>query len=360
MTTQVFEMDFDTGKLVESKKSSLQVGQIIFLNGYGQDEHSHDRMAVYELTEDGFKTVNLDKFTFRTLHGWEVKPIERKFGIGLYYKAGDMATTAEIMAAIPKATENLRKANEESDRKRQAANEEREISQAWFRANRPEWAKAIIVAHLEEDKSDSMSDYFGSHTVKTLVLAWSATERNNFYEMKEAARNAEETAFLADSGKDMEHRDNYTGGNGYWLGKRRYSGWQISKDMLPTISTGQYPSIPLEDIRIKEVVNTMPAKNILGDQVNAPIRFKINQAKNGIELYFPGKPATSVLDDLKANGWRWSRFNSCWYSRDGATARRMVAKYLPTAVFSDQSQDAALVQAQEDATSDNFCQANNI
>jgi hypothetical protein len=358
MTTQVFEMDFDTGKLVKATNQSLQVGQVIFLNGYGQDEHSHKRMAVYELTEDGFKTVNLDDYTLRNLHGWEVKPIEKKFGIGLYYKAGDMATADEIAEALPKATELLRQQNEEREKATKAGNELKANYEAWLKANRPEWAKAIIIAELKEDKSDPMTDYWGSQTVKKLLLAFSPSERNNFNELRQAARNAKETAFLADLGKEGENRENYSGGAGYYLGKHRYHGWNVSKVNLSWNITNVFAQ---EDIRIQkeEAKPSIVAKAATGSQA----RVNINKAKNGIELYFPGKPSTSVLDDLKANGWRWSRFNSCWYNRDGATSRRFAAKYVPDGVITHDGiggHDAALVQAQEDAASDNFCQANNI
>jgi hypothetical protein len=50
-----------------------------------------------------------------------------------------------------------------------------------------------------------------------------------------------------------------------------------------------------------------------------------NRDKGGIEIRFPSKPATSVLVSLKANGWRWSRFNSCWYKRASAEARAFAA-----------------------------------
>lgn len=49
---------------------------------------------------------------------------------------------------------------------------------------------------------------------------------------------------------------------------------------------------------------------------------QMNPDKDGVELVFASKPARSVLDALKMNGWRWSRFSSCWYKRDSATTRR--------------------------------------
>lgn len=80
---------------------------------------------------------------------------------------------------------------------------------------------------------------------------------------------------------------------------------------------------------------------------------KLNPAKNGIELYFPGKPAPSVLDDLKANGWRWSRFNSCWYKSDNSLARKFASKYASVPERQQSDPDAGYVAAQEEAAIQN-------
>ena len=47
--------------------------------------------------------------------------------------------------------------------------------------------------------------------------------------MRKAAKNCPETAFLSDAPKEWEEKQNYSGGAGYFLGKDRYSGWNISK-----------------------------------------------------------------------------------------------------------------------------------
>lgn len=103
-----------------------------------------------------------------------------------------------------------------------------ECDAIWKRIT-PEWAKAYVVAELMEDDSDIQSDYFGSHTTKTVVLAFSKTTRNNFSEFRKAAALYEETASLGTEGE--EHREDYSGGSGLYLGTKRgkYSGWIIRK-----------------------------------------------------------------------------------------------------------------------------------
>ena len=55
------------------------------------------------------------------------------------------------------------------------------------------------------------------------------------------------------------------------------------------------------------------------------IRF--NTAKNGIEISFPGKPSEEIRTSLKANGFRWGKFNKVWYITDTERNRDKAAKF---------------------------------
>lgn len=326
MKTQVFELG--ANGLQPKKEYDLPYGQVIFLNGYGQNERHHKRIAVYEVGWSEFydapeyKTVNLDDFTLRTIAAHEVEPaIDMTGAIGLYFKEGELATKEEIDAAVIKGNELAQAHFEARAQANKKAEEVKAWSDAWFKANTPSWAKAVIIAEHEVNQSDAMTDYFGSRTDKRLLLAFSSTDRNNFTEFRQAAKNAAETAELADLGQDGEHRENYTGGAGYYLGRHRYSGWKISKERLG----GQFfPVFADGDIRIPKQAKG-PAKQTAVDNVQV----KLNKKLNGIELYFPSKPDQSVLDELNTNGWRWSRFNACWYRKDTPDARAQAAKYAP-------------------------------
>ena len=46
-----------------------------------------------------------------------------------------------------------------------------------------------------------------------------------------------------------------------------------------------------------------------------------NHARDGYELRFAAKPAPETLGALKANGWRWSGYNACWYTKRSESAR---------------------------------------
>ncbi|MBG6172696.1 hypothetical protein IWQ55_000277 [Labrenzia sp. EL_208] len=95
----------------------------------------------------------------------------------------------------------------------------------------PSWAKAAIVAELIEDKSDTMSDYYGGSTRKTVILGFSKHTRDLFPEMRKHARNYSETAHLADASDTAEHREKYSMGGGFYLkeGFRYSDGWKVSK-----------------------------------------------------------------------------------------------------------------------------------
>ena len=53
--------------------------------------------------------------------------------------------------------------------------------------------------------------------------------------MRKHAANFEGTAYLAENDKEYEHRENYSMGDGMYLGHNKYSGWTISKrtDLRP-------------------------------------------------------------------------------------------------------------------------------
>lgn len=45
------------------------------------------------------------------------------------------------------------------------------------------------------------------------------------------------------------------------------------------------------------------------------VEVRENIPLKGIEIYFPSIPDESIRNNLKSNGWRYSRYNMCWYNR---------------------------------------------
>lgn len=52
-----------------------------------------------------------------------------------------------------------------------------------------------------------------------------------------------------------------------------------------------------------------------GDPAKNEAYWRENKAKHGIEIYFPAIPSEGVRGDMKLNGWRYSKWNKCWYNR---------------------------------------------
>ena len=53
----------------------------------------------------------------------------------------------------------------------------------------------------------------------------------------------------------------------------------------------------------------------------------LNEKLNGVELYFEGKPAGTVLADLKANGFRWNGKKVCWYAKQSEETLKVANTY---------------------------------
>ena len=341
----------ENGKLEKDQEYPIQVGQILFLNGYGQTVHNHERLAVYKIEHTDFgpkyHCVNLDKPSLCIKD--HIRPVEKLHGIGIYFIAGDVATQEEIDEVLPMAQAH---AQRESDKRAQAEKEQKEkeeIARKWWADNTPKWAKAYIVAELKKDESDSMSDYFHASTSRVLLLAWSASDRLNFKEMRQAGEGIPEIENLSELKEDRYHRilGNY------------YHGWTIKKYTIGNSFNAYTEQMCVSDpanIRIKEITPMAPSgAQPTGDKIAI---CKLNAERGGIELYFNSKPAQAVLDDLKGKSWRWSKFNKCWYRLDNPIARQQAAKYadIPT----ESTQDGLLVEAQENAAQDNWAQANGI
>ncbi|MCU7522713.1 MAG: hypothetical protein HF312_21070 [Ignavibacteria bacterium] len=322
MLTTVSRMNYATGNLDPVESTDLQVGQVIWLNGYGQERFGHERLAIYKITVSDwdkrkqYHTVNLTNFNTAVHAEYSVRHESKIFGIGLYYTTGDIATQEEIAFALTKAEEKAkaRKAAEEK------AEEERRIITAKgkeiFEANRPADAKAVIIAQLMADDSNSMEDYYGGHSTKTVILAFSKHERDLFPEMRKAALNCDipEIRALADAPANYEHREKWSMGGGYYLAEGRYSGWKITKAGR-TLDAEEWHYIAGQENGFYAFKKQAAVAPVEESEPCGEIATRRNEEHNGIEIIFPGKPSAAVLSELKENGWRWSKFQGLWYNR---------------------------------------------
>ena len=210
---------------------TVSVNQVVMLEGYNYDSY-----VVYEVSRNEwgitYHLINLQTHEFHTSD--LIRPLSEKFGIGIYYddanpKFLDPLETAVLLTeAKEKKAEAERKAEEEREEYERIA----KIGAERLRPLIPTDAKAVIIGTLRVNECDSYTDYYDYSIGRTVILGFSKHTRNLFSEMRKHAANFEETAYLAEYNADYEHRENYSMGDGMYLGEHKYSGWTIEKEPI--------------------------------------------------------------------------------------------------------------------------------
>lgn len=210
---------------------TVSVNQVVMLEGYNYDSY-----VVYEVSRNEwgitYHLINLETHEFHTSD--LIRPLSEKFGIGIYYddanpKFLDPLETAVLLTkAKEKKAEAERKAEEEREEYKRIA----KIGAERLRPLIPTDAKAVIIGTLRVNECDSYTDYYDYSIGRTVILGFSKHTRNLFSEMRKHAVNFGETAYLAEYNADYEHRENYSMGDGMYLGEHKYSGWTIEKEPI--------------------------------------------------------------------------------------------------------------------------------
>ena len=160
--------------------------------------------------------------------------MSEKFGIGIYYDDANprFLDPLETAALLTKAKE--KKAEEEKKAKEAREEYERiaKIGTERLRPLVPTDAKAVIIGTLRVNECDSYTDYYDYSIARTVILGFSKHTRNLFSEMRKHAANFEGTAYLVEYNADYEHRENYSMGDGMYLGRNKYSGWTVEKEPI--------------------------------------------------------------------------------------------------------------------------------
>lgn len=63
---------------------------------------------------------------------------------------------------------------------------------------------------------------------------------------------------------------------------------------------------------------------------NSSVSVTENPAKNGVEVRFGAKPSPELIEELKAAGFRWSKFQSLWYARRSPETLAFAHALLPS------------------------------
>ena len=163
--------------------------------------------------------------------------------------------------------------------------------------------KAVIVAELHKDKSDSMTDYFVYAVERTVILGFSPHAKDLFSEMRKYAANLEETLHLTLEDRQLEHREKYTGGDGYYLGKSKYSGWIVRKekyykDRESIINAFAHIASDEANVCVKVSTGTPVASGVITGNF-----IIVDYSEKAIAVFGDTKP---VKDRLKAMGGRFN------------------------------------------------------
>ena len=291
----------------KSYDTSIQVlkeNQIIVHHGMGASvtqffvckiEHSNDSY-VYHL-------INIETKDFSQTD--LPRPLKDKFGIGFYYddENPQFMDAFEVLLLQGEA-EYKAKAKQEAKQREQERKEQLEtIGKERLQNLIPADTKAVIVAELQKDDSDSMTDYFGYHTIRTVILGFSTHTKDMFSELRKYALNFTETAHLAEVNEKYEQREKYAGGAGYYLGESIYSGWVVRKskyyrDRESIINGFALISGEESNICIKEqrAANLSPT-TVTGDFII------VDYSEKALAIFGDTRP---IKDQLKALGGRFN------------------------------------------------------
>lgn len=291
-------------KEIDRAKQVVEVNQIIQMEGY-----SYDRYVVYEIRKNdwgiAYKLINLRTKEFQTAD--IIRPLNEKFGIGYYYDSEnpEFMDSFEVAMLLQQAQQQKKAEEAEAEQEKIRIEQVKEIGRKRFTEIFPEDAQAVIVARLRQNESDSYTDYYSYSTQRTVIIGFSKHKRDLFSEMRKHASNFEETAYLAEFNEDYEHREKYSMGDGYYLGKSKYSGWIIEKepvyDRNRTIEEFAYTAGNEDNIHLSKTDTTPPSNN---SETGKHACTLVEYSAKAVAVFGETK---TIKDELKAMG---GRFNS--------------------------------------------------
>ena len=281
---------------------TVSVNQVVVLEGY-----SHDSYVVYEVTRDKwgitYHLINLRTYEFHISD--LIRPLSEKFGIGIYYDDANpkfldpLETAALLTKAKEKKAEEEKKAKEAREEYGRIA----KIGAERLRPLVPTDAKAVIIGTLRVSECDSYTDYYGYGIARTVILGFSKHTRNLFSEMRKHAANFEGTAHLAEYNADYEHRENYSMGDGMYLGKHKYSGWTVEKEPICDLEKfiERYAHTAGDEANLcmkapqRETEAQQPTTSVDLSTLNLEI---VEYSEKAIAVFGDTKPIKNILKDL--------------------------------------------------------------
>ena len=273
------------------------------------------RYVIYKVEHDAdgymYHMINTDT---KEIHRTDIlRPYSQKFGIGMYYTdtPPEFMDAFEVAALVAEAEQ---KAKEDTEAKVRAKDEHDRIAAIGaerLRRIMPDNVQGVIVAELNETEyTDPSYECRETTSVRTVILGFSTTPRNGFGELRKAARNLPETAYLAEYNKDYEHRS-----PGFTLGISPYSGWSIHKMTHYTregfIERLAYIAGDENNIRL---TSPSPERTQEAGPITVQGDFILtNYSEKAVALFGDTKPIKDALSDLggRFNGRLTYRGEKC-------------------------------------------------
>ncbi len=226
-----------------------------------------DGPATFTICAPGAAPMSRNRWTYTLASEAHVSEVSEHIAAPMIERARNVPPISEAEAAAlwerAKAAQAASRAAAQAEQERAAASAEQAKSDLQRYA--PAWAQAAIVAELKQDDCDSMTDYFGSKTIRRVVIGWSKHKRDLFPELRKAAATFPETADLVDAPASAEHREKYSMGGGFYLknGWRHRDGWQVSKSRIDWLGGS--------DLEFTDNAKGTAAPPIRGTELRAPI-----------------------------------------------------------------------------------------
>ena len=206
--------------------------------------------------------------------------------------------TFEVAALVAEAEQ---KAKDEADAKARAKAEHDRIAAIGaerLRRIMPDNVQGVILAELNiTEYTDPSYECRETRSVRTVILGFSTTSRNGFGELRKAAANLPETAYLTEYNKDYEHR--YPG---FTLGKSPSYGWSIHKMTHYTregfIERLAYIAGDENNIRLSSPKPERTPEQEQGQTTVQGDFILVNYSEKAIALFGDTKPIKDALSEI--------------------------------------------------------------
>ena len=359
---------FDMMKDTLPKKSEayeIKPGQAIFLDGYGNTS----REIVYAVDDDYYHTVNEDTLEINKHQPSTVRDYEKKFGIGMYYKQGDVVDVEYANNLLLDAKEKAKKDAEEQPFLEEAKAAEREMQiEALERKfsylekhDKYSGAKSVaanmrielkrafpsIKFSVRKDSYDtvyiSWDDGPAEDQVKSIYSKYKDHERDftgdfmdyspslfnevfggcKFIFTRREMTQETEDRFVAWANERFSEGQTYNESHSASLARSLFYHCEIPKPGIDWViePTGKTCGISRPE-EFWQVTPQTPDEAIQADsencnfsEVSGNCTVTHNTEKNGIEISFEDKPAAETIEQIKANGFRWSRYQKLWWAK---------------------------------------------